>query len=66
MQSINLDFFLIVDCDSMVVGYSGYAGSMYDEEEGTKDRFLKYTKQDVIRSGSLEADAYFMRATGEE
>ena len=57
---------VLVDCDYMVVGYIGYAGSVQDEEEGTKNGSLRNTKQDVVRSGSLGANAHFMRAIGVE
>lgn len=50
----------------MAVGYIGDAGGVQDEEEGTKNGSLRNTKQDVVRSGSLGANAYFMRAIGEE
>lgn len=50
----------------MAVGYIGDAGRVQDEEEGTKDGSLRNTKQDVVRSGSLGANAYFMRAIGEK
>jgi len=50
----------------MTVGNSGYTESIQDEEEGTKNRFLRYTEQDIIRSGSLGADAHFMQPTREE
>jgi len=50
----------------MAVGYIGDAGGIQDEKERTKNGSLWNTKQDVVRSGSLGAHAYFVQAIRKE